>query len=158
MDSAVPGMISLPIADDGLPEGWPQDHGIKTAGPQVLGWAECILTQPDGDHAGDPWTWTQSQARFTSWWYALDAAGKYLWRRAQVCLPKGAGKSPLCAALACIELAGPVIFKGWDEAGEPIMAAQPSPDVKLSALSLSQAVDATLGPVSYTHLTLPTKA
>ena len=138
-------MIDLPIGDDGLPVGWPQDHGIPTAGPQVLAWAECILTQPDGEHAGDPWSWRQSQARFVSWWYALDAAGKYLWRRGQVTLPKGAGKSPLMAALACIELAGPVMFKGWDEAGEPVMAAQPSPDVKLSALSLSQAVDATLG-------------
>jgi len=135
----------VPIGDDALPEGWPQDVGIKTAGPQVLGWAECILTQPDGEHAGDAWSWRQSQARFVSWWYAMDERGKYLWRRAQIVLPKGAGKSPLCAALACIELAGPVVFKGFDDDGNPIMAAQPSPDAKLSALSLSQAVDATLG-------------
>ena len=138
-------MRSLPIADDGLPEGWPQDHGVRTAGPQVLGWAECVLTQPDGEHAGDPWQWRLSQARFVSWWYAFDETGRYLWRRAQVVLPKGTGKSPLMAALACVELAGPVVFKGWAEDGGPLMAAQPSPDVKLSALSMSQAVDATLG-------------
>ena len=135
----------VPLADDGLPEGWPQDHGIATAGPQVLAWAECTLTQPDGANAGEPWAWTTSQARFVAWWYALDADGKYLWRRAQVVLPKGAGKSPLMAVLACVELGGPVVFTGWDNDGEPVMGVQPSPDVKLSALSLSQAVDATLG-------------
>lgn len=137
--------MSLPIGDDALPVGWPEDHGIPSAGPEVLAWAECTLTQPDGEHAGEPWRWTSSQARFVSWWYALDDAGNYLWRRAQVVLPKGAGKSPLMSALACIELAGPVVCRGFHEDGRPILAAQPSPDVKLSALSLAQAVDATLG-------------
>jgi hypothetical protein len=135
----------IPVAVDGLPEGWPQDHGVITAGPQVLAWGECTLSQPDGAHAGQRWAWTVSQARFVAWWYAMDAAGRFLWRRAQVVLPKGAGKSPMMAALACVELAGPVVFKGFDADGAPVMTAHPSPDTKLSALSLSQAVDATLG-------------
>ncbi len=138
-------MFPVPVAVDGLPEGWPQDHGVITAGPQVLAWGECTLSQPDGAHAGQRWAWTVSQARFVAWWYAMDAAGRFLWRRAQVVLPKGAGKSPMMAALACVELAGPVVFKGFDADGAPVMTAHPSPDTKLSALSLSQAVDATLG-------------
>jgi len=143
--TAIPDRPVVPIAVDGLPEGWPQDHGIPTAGPQVLAWGECTLCQPDGDRAGQPWAWTDSQARFVSWWYALDESGRYLWRRAQTTLPKGAGKSPMMAALACVELAGPVVCRGFDDAGVPVMVPHPSPDVKLSALSLAQAVDATLG-------------
>ncbi len=135
----------IEVGEDGLPVGWPQDHGIATAGPQVLAWCETVLAQPDGENAGGPWSWRDSQARFVCWWYALDSDGRFLWRRAQVVLPKGAGKSPLAAALACAELAGPVRFVGWDEVGDPVMRAVPSPDVKLSALSLGQAVDATLG-------------
>ena len=140
-----PLLAAVPMAEDGLPTGWPQDHGIATGGPSVLAWSECTLAQPDGDGCGQPWAWTQSQARFVCWWFALDGAGRYLWRRGQVVLPKGAGKSPMAAALACCELAGPVRFTGWEDDGQPCMAAHPSPDVKLSALSQSQAVDATLG-------------
>ncbi len=140
-----PLLAAVPMAEDGLPTGWPQDYGIATGGPSVLAWSECTLAQPDGDDCGQPWAWTQSQARFVCWWFALDGAGRYLWRRGQVVLPKGAGKSPMAAALACCELAGPVRFAGWEDDGQPIMSVHPSPDVKLSALSQSQAVDATLG-------------
>lgn len=138
-------LARLVWADDGLPVGWPQDQGVATAGPDVLAWSEATLVQPDGDDAGTPWRWRDSQARFVSWWYALDDAGRYLWRRGQVVLPKGAGKSPLAAALACVELAGPVRFVRWGDDGGPIMRAHPSPEVKLSALSADQATDATLG-------------
>lgn len=141
-----PLLAAVPAGDDGLPEGWPTDYGIATAGPHVLAWTECTLVQPDGDGAGQGWLWRPTQARFVSWWYALDPAGRYLWRRAQVVLPKAAGKSPVAvaAALACAELAGPVRFTGWDGDGQPVMAPVGSPDVKLSALSLGQAVDATM--------------
>lgn len=135
----------LELAEDGLPVGWPGDYGIPTAGPDVLAWTETMLVQPDGDTAGEQWSWRESQARFVAWWYALDAAGRYLWRRGQVVLPKGTGKSPMAAALACAELAGPVQFVRWDDGGRPVMRPHPSPDVKLSALSMSQATDATLG-------------
>ena len=130
--------------DDQLPIGWPQDQNVATAGPDVLAWCETTLAQPDGDNAGEPWRWRESQARFVAWWYALDCDGNYLWRHGQVVLPKGAGKSPMAAALACAELSGPVRFVGWAEDGSPIMEAHPSPSVKLSALSQDQAEDATM--------------
>jgi hypothetical protein len=139
------GLHGVAYGDDGLPDGWPDDYGIATAGPDVLAWCETVLVQPDGDHAGQPWQWRESQARFVAWWYALRPDGGYLWRRGQVVLPKGAGKSPMIAALACVELAGPVRFARWADDGSPVMAAEPSPHVKLSALSLGQATDATFG-------------
>jgi phage terminase large subunit-like protein len=110
----------------------------------VLAWAESTLVQPDGDSAGDPWRWSESQARFVAWFYALEADGTYRFRRAQVVLPKGAGKSPMAAAIGCIELAGPVMFDHWGDDGEPVMRSHTSPMVKLSALSQDQAEDATM--------------
>jgi phage terminase large subunit-like protein len=145
-ESAAEILGRLEWDDDGLPCGWPEDQGVRSAGRQVLVWSETLLTQPDGDGAGEPWRWRESQARFVAWWYALDADGNYLWRRGQIVLPKGAGKSPMAAALGCVELAGPVRWVKWDpDDGEPIMRAHPSPDVKLSALSQDQAEDATMG-------------
>jgi hypothetical protein len=126
-----------PFAADGLPEGWPQDYGIPTLGPDVLAWAETELIQPDGDAAGEPWQWRESQARFVCWWYALDDQGDWLFRRGQIVLPKGTGKSPLAAALSCCELAGPVKFDGW-RGGEPLSRPHPSPWVQLAAVSQDQ--------------------
>jgi phage terminase large subunit-like protein len=138
-------LVRLEWDDDGLPKGWPIDQGVASAGLEVLAWSEVCLVQPDGDDAGAAWRWRSSQARFVSWWYALDDEGNYLWRRGQVVLPKGAGKSPMAAALACCELAGPVRFVEWAPDGSPVMRRHPSPDVKLSALSQDQAEDATMG-------------
>lgn len=90
--SAAEILARLEWADDGLPVGWPHDQDVRSAGPGVLAWSEVVLVQPDGDTAGQPWRWRESQARFVSWWFALDHDGSYLWRRGQVVLPKGAGK------------------------------------------------------------------
>ena len=127
-----------PFGEDGLPEGWPQDAGVPTLGPDVLAWSETELAQPDGDYAGEPWSWRESQARYICWWYALDDAGGWLWRRGQIVLPKGAGKSPIAGALSCCELAGPVHFDGWDAQGEPVGRPHPSPWVQLAAVSQDQ--------------------
>lgn len=126
------------LAPDGLPEGMPTDHDVPTLGWDVLGWAEAFLAQPDGDRAGDPWRWTDSQARVVAWWYAVDGQGKWLHRRGQVVLPKGAGKSPLAAALSCCELAGPVVFDGFDAHGDAVGRPHPSPHVQLAAVSADQ--------------------
>lgn len=131
-------VVLPPLGDDDLPLGWPHDHGIASLGPDVLSWAETYLVQPDGDGAGGPWRWTSSQARFVAWWYALDGA-RFVFHKAQVVLPKGAGKSPMAAALACVELAGPVILDGLDASGVAVGRPHPSPDVQLAAVSREQA-------------------
>lgn len=128
----------LKLGADGLPDGWPEDHGIATLGPDVLAWSETELAQPDGDFAGQPWVWRESQARYVCWWYAVGPDGKWLWRRGQVVLPKGAGKSPVAAALSSCELAGPVHFDGWDASGQPVGRPHPSPWVQLAAVSQDQ--------------------
>lgn len=132
-------MILPAVSADGLPEGKPDAHGIPSLGWDVLAWGSEFLAQPDGDAAGDPWQWTDSQARVVLWWYTVDKAGRWLFRRGQIVLPKGAGKSPLAAALACTELAGPVVFDGFDAGGEAVGRPHPSPHVQLAAVSQDQA-------------------
>lgn len=144
MSTAVEILARLEWAEDGLPVGLPKDQGVSSAGYDVFVWSETTLCQPDGDNAGEPWRWRPSQARYVDWWYSMDDDGNFLWRRGQIVLPKGSGKSPMAAALACVELAGPVRFVGWNDDGSPIMRAHPSPVVKLSALSADQAQDATV--------------
>lgn len=131
--------LDVPLGPDQLPVGWPQDHGIATLAWDVLAWAEEMLAQPDGDDAGDPWQWTAYQARILSWWYAVDKNGNWTTRRGQIVMPKGAGKSPFAAAIACCELLGPVKFNGFDSNGEAIGKPHPSPVVQLAAVSESQA-------------------
>lgn len=129
-----------PLGPDGLPEGWPQDHGIATLGMGVVIWCETELAQPDGDRAGAPWEFRESQARMIAWWYAVDEVGRFLFRRGQIVLPKGSGKSPIAAALSCAELAGPVVFDRFDdsEPGGAVGRAHPSPLVQLAAVSQDQ--------------------
>lgn len=127
----------VPLGDDGLPVGWPQDHDLPTLGPDVLAWGETELIQPDGDDAGEPWQWRDSQARFLCWWYVVDDGGEFVFRRGQIVLPKGTGKSPLAGGVSCCELAGPVRFGGWD--GDlPIAIPHASPHVQLAAVSRDQ--------------------
>lgn len=124
-----------PLAADGLPEGMPDHHGIETIGYDVLAWAEEFLAQPDGITAGTPWRWTDTQARVVAWWYAVDPFGRWLYRRGQIVMPKGSGKSPLAAALCCCELAGPVLYDGRDAEGHAVGRPHPSPHIQLAAVS-----------------------
>lgn len=128
----------IPVADDGLPAGMPSDYGVPTLGWGVLAWAEEYLAQPDGDRAGEPWRWTPTQARIVAWWYAVDRRGRWLFRRGQIVLPKGAGKSPLAAAIACCALAAETVFDGFDATGEAVGRPHPSPHIQLAAVSQDQ--------------------
>lgn len=130
----------LILGPDGLPVGWPDEQGYRTLGLGVLVWSESELAQPDGDSAGEPWRWRPSQARMVAWWYALDEAGRYLYRRGQIVLPKGSGKSPVASALSCCELAGPVVFDYFDNdaPGGAVGRPHPSPLVQLAAVSQDQ--------------------
>jgi hypothetical protein len=131
-------MFRPPLAPDGLPVGMPDQYGIPTLGWGVLAWAEEFLAQPDGANAGESWRWTATQARIVAWWYAVDETGRWLYRRGQIVLPKGSGKSPLAAALCCVELAGEVLFDGFDASGEAVGRPHPSPHVQLAAVSEQQ--------------------
>lgn len=133
------GRVTIPkLGDDGLPVGKPADYGIPTLGYDVLLWAEEYLAQPDGERAGERWEWTDAQARWNLWWYAVDEYGRYLFNRGQVVLGKGGGKSPMAAADSCVNLAGPTLFDGFDANGNAVGRPMPSPFVQLAAVSQDQ--------------------
>lgn len=119
------------------PEGLP----AKTLGWQVLSWTVDYLLQPDGPDAGQPWRYTPEQVRILLWWYAVDARGRFVYRRAIIRRSKGHGKDPLAASLALIEFLGPCRFGGWDAAGEPVAIPHPSPWIQIAAVNQEQTVN-----------------
>src|SRR3982750_2803473 len=92
------------------PAGLPQ----YTLGWQALAWTAEYLRQADGPDAGQPWRYTDEQARFVLHWYAVDAAGRFVFRRGMLRRLKGWGKDPVGATLCAIELCGPCRFGEWN--------------------------------------------
>jgi hypothetical protein len=87
-----------------------------------------------------PLVLTDEQARIVLAFYRLDpATGEFAYRRGRLEMAKGWGKSPLLAAVAIEEFAGPVAFGGWDEEGEPVAEPRYDPEVQIAAVSLDQA-------------------
>ena len=84
----------IEVGEDGLPVGWPQDHGIATAGPQVLAWCETVLAQPDGENAGGPWSWRDSQARFVCGGTPSTLTGGFSGAVLKSCCPRAPGSRP----------------------------------------------------------------
>ncbi len=110
----------------------------RTLGWSVIDWAAETLLQPDGPTAGDPWAWTDEQARFLLWWYAVDPAGRFAYRRGVLRRMKGWGKDPFAAALSAVEFLGPCRFGGWDPSGQPVAVPSPAPWVQIAAVSKDQ--------------------
>jgi hypothetical protein len=87
---------------------------------------------------------TDEQARLLLRIYTLDLAGLPLYRRTELEMAKGWGKSPFAAAFALAEFCGPVVFDGWDENGEPkgkpwgTFEGSPPPWVQIAAVSEDQ--------------------
>jgi hypothetical protein len=110
----------------------------RSLGWGVLEWCSKWLVQPDGDRAGEPLEFTDEQVDFIVRWYEVDEYGLFLFRRGQLVRPKGWGKTPIVAALACAELGGPVVFDHFDEDGYAVGRPQPSPWVQIAAVSIDQ--------------------
>jgi phage terminase large subunit-like protein len=117
-----------------IPSGIPK----RTLGYDIIEWGNTFLAQPDGEFKGETWQYSKEQAKFILWYYALDAKGRFIYRRALLARPKGWGKSPLLAAIACTELIGPVAFDGWDGQGNPVGRPSYSPLIQLAAVSEAQ--------------------
>ena len=79
-------------------------------GWDALGWCGTELQYAPGE----PWRFTLEQARIVLWWYAVDEAGRFLYRDAVLQRLKGWGKDPLGACLLYLEALGPCRFAGWD--------------------------------------------
>lgn len=110
----------------------------KSLGWGVLNWwAEYVMT-PGGDHAGSSFMPTLEQARFILWWYAVDDEGRYAYREGVLRRMKGWGKDPLCAAIALVELCGPVAFSHFDEHGDPVGKPRHAAWIQIAAVSQDQ--------------------
>lgn len=110
----------------------------RTLGYQVLAWTHQWLLQPDGPDSGQPWEFTQEQARFVLWWYAVDRADRFAYRNGVFRRMKGHGKDPLGAVLCAIEMVGPSRFGWWDSAGRPVAIPNPAAWVQTAATSHEQ--------------------
>lgn len=110
----------------------------RTLGWEVLGWTAEYLRQPDGPESGNAWRYTDEQARFLLWWYALDEAGRFAYRYGMLRRVKGWGKDPVGATICAVEFVGPCRFDGWDAAGEPVAVAHPAAWVLTAAVAKDQ--------------------
>jgi len=117
-----------------IPNGIPE----LTLGWGVLNWCSKWLAQPDGENKGDRWVFTDEQAMFILWFYAIDDNAQFLYRRAVLERPKGWGKSPLLAAICSCELLGPTKFSHFDNSGNPVGRPTPSAFVQIAAISEDQ--------------------
>ena len=116
------------------PTGWPE----RTLFLPVARWCARWLQQPDGPAAGQPWQFTDEQARFLAWWFAVDQAGRWTYRRGTLRRMKGWGKDPVGAVLCAVEGFGPCRFGGWDDAGAPIAIPNTASWVQIVAVSREQ--------------------
>jgi hypothetical protein len=98
-----------------------------TLGWQVLAWSAEYLRQPDGPDAGERWNYTDEQARFILWWFAIDKRGRWLYRSGMLRRVKGWGKDPVAATLCAVEFVGPCRFDHFDESELGGAVAKPHP-------------------------------
>lgn len=91
-----------------------------TLGWEVIDWIIDNLAAPDRPEY-EPFLPTKEQAEFLLRFYELDLrTGRRKKRRGVLSRPRGWGKSPFLAAMACAEALGPVVPDGWDAAGQPV--------------------------------------
>lgn len=110
----------------------------KSLGWEVMAWASEYLLQPDGPLAGTPWRYTEEQARFLLWWYAIDDEGRFKYRYAMLRRSKGWGKDPIAATICANEFVGPCRFDGWDVNGDPVAVAHPASWIITTAVAKDQ--------------------
>ena len=96
------------------------DGEFPSMGWVFVDWLEANFRVPAGELAGQPLRLTDDQVRFFVRFYALTAEGRRVYRRASRRGAKGKGKSPEGAMYLAGEFAGPVVFDGWDAAGDPV--------------------------------------
>ncbi|HEY3547765.1 MAG TPA: hypothetical protein VGK17_16960, partial [Propionicimonas sp.] len=121
-------------------DGWcgPTDaRPFPTLGWLVLDWIYRYLPSPADP--GKPFILTDEQAEIVLRWFELDqVTGEFVNRRGRLEMAKGWGKSPLLAAIAIVEFAGPSVFAGWDADGEPMAELRYWPVVEIAAVSEDQ--------------------
>lgn len=114
---------------------------FPTLGYDIADWMTTYLLQPDTDSMVG-FVPTQEQLEFLVALYELDPdSGKRVKHRGVLSRPRGWGKSPFAAAIACVEAMGPVLCDGWDADGQPVGVAwstRRTPIVQLCATTDDQ--------------------
>lgn len=105
----------------------------RTLGWLMLAWCGAKL-QAGRD---EPWTFTDEQARFLLWWYAVDELGRFIYRDGVLQRLKGWGKDPIGGTIGLFELVGPCLV-GDLVKGQPVGKPHPDPWVQIAAVSLEQ--------------------
>lgn len=92
----------------------------------------------EGDYSGRPFRLTLWQRAVLDRVYELTETGRRRWRRVVLLIASGNGKTEFGAAIAAAELAGPVMFAGWNHDGTPRGKMRPSPNVPVAATNFDQ--------------------
>ena len=119
---------------------------FPTLGYAVAQFIESTCVVPDGDHQGSLLRLSDAQYRWLLWFYRLRTSADpdrphVAWefgRGGQLVAPQKWGKGPFAAAVTIAEAAGPVLFAGWDAAGEPVGRPWATPWVQVTAVSEDQ--------------------
>lgn len=119
-----------------------------TLGWQVIDLIESRCVIPDGPRAGEQFIPADEQVEYLLRFYRLrpdaepgDELSPFVYfRGAQLVRPQKWGKAPISAAqiIAEVHPEGPVLFDGWDAAGEPVGRPWPTPHVQVTAYSQDQ--------------------
>lgn len=132
---------------------------IPTLGYIALDWIRNYLAAPDRTEY-EPFIPYLEQEDFILRWYALYPDGRRRFHRGVLGRPRGWGKSPLLAAMACVEALAPVVFDGWNADGRPVgkpWSSVRTPLVHIAAVSEEQTmntwtpVQEMLGPEAPVH-------
>jgi hypothetical protein len=105
----------------------------RSLGWTMLAWCGAKL-QAGRD---EPWTFTDEQARFLLWWYAVDEFGRFIYRDGVLQRLKGWGKDPVGGTIGLFELVGPCVVAEMVK-GQPVGMPHPDPWVQIAAVSLEQ--------------------
>lgn len=118
-----------------------------TLGYLVGDWIEKSCVIPDGVQQGDPFLLTDEMWNFLFRFYRLRPSARYIKDRPSAAFanrggllmrPQKWGKGPFAAAICLAEAFGPVRFADWDDDGEPMGVAHPTPWVQIVATSEEQ--------------------
>lgn len=118
-----------------------------TLGYLVGDWIEANCVIPDREQQGEAFKLTDEMWRFLFKFYRLKPNARCIADRPSapftnrgglLMRPQKWGKGPFAAAICLAEAFGPVRFAGWDEHGEPMGVAQPTPWIQIVATSEEQ--------------------
>lgn len=98
----------------------PSPGAVPTLGYDGIDWIATFLAAPDrADY--EPFHLYPEQEDFVLRFYEVNPLTcRRRYRRGAISRSRGWGKSPLLAAIACLEALGPVVFDGWDADGQPV--------------------------------------